>query len=713
MPFMGTNKFGGLNPRLDESMVPATAARKAENVDVTGGNVKSINVASPFYALHDGNSLDDMIPSGEIAYVPKPANKPVIYREQIISEPCMEIDAWIFTEYYENGWNSDSDVIVSNYEPHVDYTDYGFRYWVTVGSATFNQKPGIRYRVSDVKFQVRFDENKPGPTMSGTIPSDVSAQSARFPRCMVPYQDQNGIIIGYFDIFRVDHDSAPTEWYSWQIEDSSGASRRIPTEQLYTTAQFYVDMHYTYPRRTRVYVASYVDSDAREGPPSDISDMENIGPGETARIEIPSIDNTYDLRLYRSSQSKGFLALNGGDTISYAHTSESIAGVDTSDDEIWVNGFLTSKFPAGIKVKIANSTGNDGEYTVEYTSTNITDASRSNDYTYIYMEENIGDGTADGDVTPIGYQDDEYGALGETIPMYGQEPINSDGTNNFISPTLLHPGQFGVAAKNESTNSLPGEVWFSDVYRLHAWPEEWKVKFETEIKAIHLVGTTVFVFTKGPSGDDGVVYQLSGNNPKHMSRAQVITTEPLLNELSLCKIGQALYYVSIDGVIGVSSQGPQIITAPYYTRRQWQDLTPSNYEAKVADNAIFLTHSGTGDNLRIDLDEKTMGAVTTWTSTSGVSGTWKSRVYSYPKPVRFSVTRIYATTYSTAISLTITDEDTGTTYSCSIDSSGSVRTPRMTKSRLWSFTITVPDGTEVKHVAIASSTAELNRVYEE
>ncbi len=652
MPFMGTNKFGGLNPRLDESMVPATAARKAENVDVTGGNVKSINVASPFEALHNGSTLKDQIPSTEVKHIPKPASKPGVDILKMLDAGDLKLEIWVTA--YESHYDPDTDDWVTHQlasflsggyaeitSTQAKHTDYGFRISVDVGTDSFTQYPGIRHIVTPVLFSFNFTSAAtPGPVSNDHIPEYFSAHNPRCPRVMMPFQDKNGVIIGTFDVFRCDHESAQREYYSWDIVSDAGVTRHVPADNNLTTAEFYVDMHYTYPRRHYYFVNSYFDDADREGPPSDISDLLTVGPGEHPAV-TPATSPDYKTRLYRSSQSKGFLAVEGGDDVS------------------------------------------------------------------TMLEDLDGDGNADE------YADYEYKPLGDTIPMYGQEPINSDGTNDFISPTLLHPGQFGVAAKNESANSLPGEVWFSDVYRLHSWPREWMIKFETEIKAIQLVGTTVFVFTKGPSGDDGVVYQVSGNNPQHMSKALVIFTEPLLNELSLCKIGQALYYVSIDGVIGVSSQGPEIITSPYYTRRQWQALSPASYSAKVADDAIFLTHSGSGDNLRIDLDKNTMGAVTTWTDTSGVSGTWTSRTYSYPMPVRFSVTRIYATTYSSAISLTITDEDTGTTYSCSISSSGSVRTPRMTKSRLWSFTINVPDGTEVKHVAIASSTAELNTVYEQ
>ncbi len=295
-------------------------------------------------------------------------------------------------------------------------------------------------------------------------------------------------------------------------------------------------------------------------------------------------------------------------------------------------------------------------------------------------------------IASTSYYDNFTSPLGQEIPMYGNPPSDP----SFSAGNLLHPAQFGVAFRSN-------EVWMSDVFRLHVWPEEWKVKFKTNVQAIQLVGGSIIVFT----ADN--VYMMTGSDPRYMGKYEIISTAPLLNKLSLCKIGQSLFYVSNDGLMAIAREGAQNLLAAHYTRENWLALDPEHYSAKVANNSIFLTHENDGKNLRIDLNEG-IGRVSEWTAKTAKPGTWKSRLFVFPVPTRFNAVRVLAKTYpegENAIKLTIHNEDAGTNHEITIAGPGSVRPPRLTKARNWSFTVTVPEGGEIEHVAVAGSTAEL------
>ncbi len=293
------------------------------------------------------------------------------------------------------------------------------------------------------------------------------------------------------------------------------------------------------------------------------------------------------------------------------------------------------------------------------------------------------------------YYDDFSSPLGQELPMYGNPPTFEDGN-------LLHPAQFGVAFKNN-------EVWFSDVYRLHVWPEEWKVKFDSDVAAIQLVGASIVVFTEGPNEDDGRVYMMTGSDPRYMGKHEIISTAPMLNKLSLCKIGQSLFYVSHDGLMAVSREGAQNLTEAHFTREEWLELDPEYYSSEVANSSVFLQHEDDGVNLRIDLNEG-IAKVSEWTVKTEIAGEWRSRRFAFSTPVRFTAIRVLSLTYpedDDTINLVIHDEDNGHNYTVPIIGPKSLRPPRMIKSRNWSFTIDVPENGEIEHVAIAGSTAEL------
>lgn len=619
MAFIGTDTFSGLMPRFDESEIPLNAARRAENVDLTGRNLKTIHTASPFYALHDGTDLVDQIPSGEVKTIPTPG-KPGVGVRRMLQDLGLAINGYAFMSYIDI---STGEWVVSKETQsatiaNVEYTEYGLRIECTLPAIYVEMsgiKIGTRVELTGPLFQFDFTEKDDGPDSSAKFPetANLSPHNNSYPQCMMPYSDSNGVVFGHFQVMRCDHVPFTTTLYK---SDVDLGKLYFPENKEKLQATFFVDMNYVVnSRRYYYYVSTYYDSDGREGPPSDISDLCTVRPGEHAKITVSS--STYDKRLYRSVNGQdGFAAVAGGDDVG----------------------------------------------------------------------------------SP--YIDQFHDALGQALPMYGNPPTFDNGN-------LLHPAQFGVAFEGKN-------VWFSDVFRLHAWPDEWKVTFETDVLAVQLIGNSVIVFTAGDTGEDnGKVFMMSGSDPRYMSRMEVITTEPLLNKLSLCKIGQSLFYVSTDGLMQVSNNGPQNITASYYTRRQWQELSPEHYSAETADNSIFLTHNNDGTNLRIDLDEKE-SRISTWTDKTSVAGEWESRVYSFPAPVRFTTARVYATSYPSSpdpqIKLTLHNQETGEDIVNTVEDSNSFRTPRMSKSRLWSYSLDVPNGCEIKHAAVASATIELDVV---
>jgi hypothetical protein len=611
MSFMGTRQFGGIMPRVDASELPLVAARRAINVDLTGGNLKTLDFATPFYALNDGTNLLDHIPSGEVASVTA-GTKPTVSTTRMIQTLGLTIVA----DFWVSFLNPDTQEWVStNFSQAVSfstqYTEYGLQIYASVPAVWFLQKPGIRYEFVGPLFQFRFTSSNNGPDSTLRFPVDaaISPENSQFPQCFMPYSRDN-VVFGHFQVVRCDHPSAPEEFYDPDISDPSGVIQTVPANGQPTTATFQVDMNYAIgSRQFFYYCQANVDASDREGPPSDISSVLVVPPGEMARIGVGA-PASHKYRLYRSVDgSSGFQVLHE-----------------------------------------ATSTG-----------TTITD--------------------------------DFHKPLGDPLPVFGNPPTFSKGN-------LLHPGQFGVGFTGK-------EVWLSDTFRLHAWPEEWKVVFDTNIAAIQLIGSSIIVFTAGSTGTNGKVYMLTGSDPRYMGKYEIVTTAPLLNKLSICKIGQALFYVSNDGLMAVGTDGAQNITEKHYSRLQWLALGPAHYKAEVSDNSIFLTHANGGQNLRVDMNEG-IARVSVWTSKQSAAAVWQSRLYSYPVPTRFTCARVGSTIYPLAMILH--DEDAGRDYICEITSGKSARIPRTGKSRHWSFSIELPAGEIVDQVAVASATEELAMV---
>lgn len=82
-----------------------------------------------------------------------------------------------------------------------------------------------------------------------------------------------------------------------------------------------------------------------------------------------------------------------GDLHLVSYSAFEIVDVDTDDDLLFVDGDESDRFEAGDTLRVVDSSGNDGEYTVDTVSYDETD-----DRTELTLEEGLDDDTADGEI---------------------------------------------------------------------------------------------------------------------------------------------------------------------------------------------------------------------------------------------------------------------------------------------------------------------------
>ncbi len=251
---------------------------------------------------------------------------------------------------------------------------------------------------------------------------------------------------------------------------------------------------------------------------------------------------------------------------------------------------------------------------------------------------------------------DNYGQAQDVeVPPFGNPPVeDSDLEDDFLPGSIIHPQQFGVAFRGSV-------LYLSDLFRFHAWPDEYTIPFREPIWAIAISGNTILVFSQ-----DGNVYGVSGSNPKAMTRRTITTTMRLLSVGSLCKIGSAVYWATHDGLAAFSGGGAEIVTRDYFNRREWAAMHPERMVATTSDNSIFMdididglegftgyfwgeylewleSLSGT-PRVRFDIDES-LNAVTTFSAYSGGTMVWKSKRFWFDGSTVFDYARLVADGY--------------------------------------------------------------------
>ena len=271
--------------------------------------------------------------------------------------------------------------------------------------------------------------------------------------------------------------------------------------------------------------------------------------------------------------------------------------------------------------------------------------------------------------------------LGTALPRYGNYPTGLSYTTGF-----LHPAHFGVGFTGE-------DLYFTDVYRLWVWPEEFKLPMGETISAIAPAGHSIVVFTTNK------VFMVSGSSPLAMTKYLVSADQKCVSTDSICVLGASVFYTSNDGMCQVTQGGSVIVTSGHYTRSEWSALAPSGYSAKVADNCIFLEKAGT--DLRLDFDED-MKRVTTFTSTSPSSFTWKSKRFVVDRPINWSTARLIAANYNVTLKIYA---NSILVQTITVSSDDLFRLPFMAPDTTWEFEIV--SAYTVKSFEIATSVKAL------
>jgi hypothetical protein len=113
------------------------------------------------------------------------------------------------------------------------------------------------------------------------------------------------------------------------------------------------------------------------------------------------------------------------------------------------------------------------------------------------------------------------------------------------------------------------EVWFSEVYRPHAWPPNYVLTTEFPIVGVGVCGQSIVVCTQGSP------YLIAGVNPASMALLKINLPEPCLHRGSIVSTDTTVLYVSQNGLIQISSSGAGAnVTESWISRERWQELTP-------------------------------------------------------------------------------------------------------------------------------------------
>lgn len=152
------------------------------------------------------------------------------------------------------------------------------------------------------------------------------------------------------------------------------------------------------------------------------------------------------------------------------------------------------------------------------------------------------------------------------------------------------------------------DIHFSEPYIPHAWPLQYSLTTDYKIVALAAYDSSLLVLTTGQP------YVVSGSSPDAYMMVKSEVNQACVSKRSVATINGGVIYASPDGLFLIGGAGVQNLTAPIFTRDEWQALNPEQLQGFVIDNKyIGFTDAG-----GFMLDPATMDFVMLdWTATAG------------------------------------------------------------------------------------------------
>lgn len=144
---------------------------------------------------------------------------------------------------------------------------------------------------------------------------------------------------------------------------------------------------------------------------------------------------------------------------------------------------------------------------------------------------------------------------------------------------------------------------FSAQNYAHAWPVSYQLTTDTDIVGIGNIDTTVIVFTKS------FPYLATGSDPAQYSMTKLEVEQSGTSRQSIKSVlNLGVVGATPDGLLAVLGNGQvRNLTAPYFTRRQWQTFTPTSIRAVVHDDIYFFAWTTGSSKGMYALDTKPDG----------------------------------------------------------------------------------------------------------
>jgi hypothetical protein len=125
------------------------------------------------------------------------------------------------------------------------------------------------------------------------------------------------------------------------------------------------------------------------------------------------------------------------------------------------------------------------------------------------------------------------------------------------------------------------ELFLSEPYQPHAWPDEYVMSFDYDIVGLGHIGTDIVIVT------EGTPYMAIGYSSETMTKQRFAGFFPGTSKRSIVSTHQGVLYTSYEGLILMNHNGPVNVLLDYVTPQEWDDYLPNTMHGHYYNGKYF------------------------------------------------------------------------------------------------------------------------------
>ena len=194
------------------------------------------------------------------------------------------------------------------------------------------------------------------------------------------------------------------------------------------------------------------------------------------------------------------------------------------------------------------------------------------------------------------------------VTSYSDTVTDSDLGETFVSDEYSPPPQglqqILIMESGAAVGFVGREIWFSDPFTYHGWPEKHRLILDDNVRAIAVNRDWVYVAT------DGLPYsiqELPNTGPRSGKAEDMMDVHtgnrlvhrhqqalPCLSPRSLSAWQEGAVYASYAGLVMLNEKGLSVMSGPWFNERSWQETWPhTGIGCGWRSHFVFATQKGT------------------------------------------------------------------------------------------------------------------------